>query len=358
MIQKMWCLPAEFNEAPAGGCWLAAVLSHPTYLLCFINSRIISLHLTSCHPRDLPFPANRRLWRSRDGIQRIGLRLVAERKRKRAERLAAAMGGEGEGEVKEGGGATPTDDSEPVDLLELMLAAADVEEREAGGRGAADVKAVGLSNQDLLDEISTFLLAGHETTANTVGWAMMLLAQHPEWQEKAREEVARVVEQRGTAAGVQDGKVRMAFEHLGDLKVLGAIINETLRLYPAAGTVVRHAVKTVKLSDKLTIPAGCDVALSILAIHRLKEYWGEDAGEFKPERFMGGGTPGGGAYMPFTIGPRTCIGQNFAIVEAKTILAMLLQHFRWELSPDFRLHPEMLLTVKNKHGLPMILHCI
>ena len=325
----------------------------------------MSSHPTSSHARDLPFPANVRLWRSRDGIQRIGLRLVAERKRRRAERLAAAAaasegGGEGEGEGKEGGSAAARDDDgEPVDLLELMLAAADVEEREAGGQGRGDVKAVGLSNQDLLDEISTFLLAGHETTANTVGWAMMLLAQHPAWQDRAREEVSSVVVQRGGAAGgAQEGEARLAFEDMGYLKVLGAIINETLRLYPAAGGVVRHAVKAVKLSDKLTVPAGCDVAVSITAIHRLKEFWGEDASEFKPERFMGGGTPGGGTYMPFTIGPRTCIGQNFAVVEAKTILAMLLQHFRWELSPDFRLHPEMLLTVKNKHGLPMILHCI
>lgn len=235
-----------------------------------------------------------------------------------------------------------------MDLLELMLEATEAAETEAGGRAGA-----GLSNQELLDECSTFLLAGHETTSNTVAWALMLLAQHPQWQERAREEARGVLREQGAKEGRH-----FPFEKLSELKLLGAILSETLRLFPAAAALVRTAARTVKLSEALTVPKGCDVAPMISWMQRRKDVWGEDANEFRPTRFLEASSPGGGTFIPFALGPRVCIGQNFAIIEAKTILAMLLLNFRWELAPNFCLLAEQLLTQKNKGGMPLSMELI
>ena len=201
-----------------------------------------------------------------------------------------------------------------------------------------------------MDECVTFLAAGHETTSNLVAWTMVLLAQHPEWQERAREEVREVM---GAARGGKAGA--MDLDRLGELKLMAMILNESLRLYPPVYSMARTCVQTVKLSDEVTVPAGCDIMVPIGLMHRDAAVWGDDANEFRPERFAHGASAFGGAFLPFALGPRICIGQSFAIAEAKVILAHLLLQFSWRLSASYRHHPKFMITLRAKYGFSFVL---
>ena len=258
------------------------------------------------------------------------MRIIAARRQQMAHTQAA-------GEAPDAAESSKAD----VDLLGLMRAATE----DGSGKEAS------MSDQQLMDECVTFLVAGHETTSNLLSWTMVLLSQHPEWQEKAREEVQQVLGSYVRGDNMQE----LDFDKLNELKVVGMILNETLRLYPPAYAVSRSCVKTTKLSDNLTLPAGSGVILPIGVLHRRKELWGEDADEFKPQRFENGTTGFGGAFVPFSLGPRVCIGQNFAVAEAKVILSMLLFNFSWELASTYRHHPEINLTLRCRHGVPLLM---
>lgn len=200
----------------------------------------------------------------------------------------------------------------------------------------------------LMDNSITFLLAGHETTSNLLTWTSMLLSKHPEWQVKARQEVNALFEANGGGTPT--------FDQLSELKIIGWVLHESLRLYTPAPIVGRTCARTVKLSENLTIPKGCDIAVPVGVIHRSKDLWGEDAEEFRPERFANGISRAAkhpNAFMPFSVGPRTCIGQSFAMAEAKILLAMFLRTFAWKLSPEYRHHSEFVFTLRPKFGLPV-----
>ncbi|CAN6465540.1 unnamed protein product [Victoria cruziana] len=180
---------------------------------------------------------------------------------------------------------------------------------------------------------------GHETTALLLTWTVMLLACNPYWQEKAREEVLRVCQGSPSSA-----------DHLSKLPLLGMILNESLRLYPPAALLPRQAFEDTKLGD-LDIPKGLSIWIPVLAIHHSEELWGKDANEFNPERFASRSFALGRHFMPFAAGPRNCIGQAFAIMEAKVVLAMLLSRFSFTVSHNYRHAPVYVLTLKPKHGL-------
>ncbi|KAL2892606.1 hypothetical protein RDABS01_008515 [Bienertia sinuspersici] len=198
----------------------------------------------------------------------------------------------------------------------------------------------------IVDNCKNIYFAGHETAATTAAWSLMLLAAFPDWQTRARAEVLKAC---------ADGNVTA--ESLRHMKVLTMIIQETLRLYPPGVFAARTPLEDAKLKD-IQVPKGIDIQIPIALVHHDPNLWGADASEFNPERFANGiagacKTPQ--AYIPFGLGSRVCLGQNFAMAELKVILSLILLKFSFSLSPDYQHSPAFRLLIEPEHGLTMII---
>nr|XP_016490955.1 PREDICTED: cytochrome P450 97B2, chloroplastic-like isoform X2 [Nicotiana tabacum] len=221
-------------------------------------------------------------------------------------------------------------------------------------RFLVDMRGVDVDDRQLRDDLMTMLIAGHETTAAVLTWAVFLLAQHPVKMKKAQSEIDAVL-----------GQGRTTFESLKKLEYLRLIVVESLRLYPQPPLLIRRSLKSDKLpggyngdKDGYEIPAGTDVFLSVYNLHRSPYFW-DKPNEFEPERFLvpkessiegwAGFDPSRSpgalypneiisdfAFLPFGGGPRKCVGDQFALMESTIALAMLLQKFDVELrgSPE------------------------
>ncbi|KAL8255361.1 hypothetical protein R6Q59_033582 [Mikania micrantha] len=227
------------------------------------------------------------------------------------------------------------------DLLGILLDSNNNEIKEHGNNN------FGLTTDEVIEECKLFYFAGQETTSSMLVWTMILLGLHLEWQTRARDEVLHVL-----------GDKKPDIDLLSQLKVMNIIFNEVLRLYPSIVSMTRQVYEETKLGN-LTLPAGSLVQINTLMLHHDRDMWGDDVLEFKPKRFSEGilkaTTNGQAAYLPFSGGPRICVGQNFAIVEAKLCLAMILQHFSFEVSPSYSHAPYTIPTLQAQFGAHLIL---
>ena len=211
----------------------------------------------------------------------------------------------------------------------------------------------GFSEEGLVNQMMTFLAAGHETTATTMTWAMYLLCKHPEVQTRLRDEV------RSNLPSVGDDTLSITSEQLDKLTYLHAICNETLRLYaPVPGTLREAAHATSILGHY--VPAGTKILLSPWAVNTSTTLWGPDATEFKPERWLGpgrantGGATSNYAFLTFLHGPRSCIGQAFAKAEFACLLAAAVGRFEWALEDENRkIEIKGGVTARPAGGLPV-----
>lgn len=254
-------------------------------------------------PLSVPTPMNLALARARRQLDGIVLRIIEERRRS--------------GQLGD-------------DLLGMLMAARDEDTGEA------------MSDAQLRDEVMTIFLAGHETTANALTWTLYLLSQHPSVRAKLEAEVEAAL-----------GNRTPRFEDLPQLGYVLAVINESMRLYPPVWMLVRR-VEVDEAVGGFRLPRGSFVAVSPLVMHRDPVLF-PDPERFDPERFVGA-APNAlprFAFIPFSGGPRICIGNGFALMEAQLVLSMIVQRFRLDLVPGHRVERDPAVTLRPKFGMRM-----
>ena len=251
-------------------------------------------------PHWLPTPANLRVKREVAQIEKILYRIISERR---------ASG------------------RDAGDLLSMLLAAQD----EDGSR---------MTDKQLRDETITLFLAGHETTASTLSWTWWLLAQNPAAEAKLHQELDAVLGERAPT-----------LDDLSKLVYAGHVITESLRLYPAAWGLARLAVQDHEIAG-YPVTKGMGVTMAQWVVHRDKR-WYDAPEEFRPERWENDllkRLPRF-AYFPFGGGPRQCIGNTFALMEATLILATIARKFRLRLVPNHPVVPLASIALRPRHGV-------
>jgi cytochrome P450 len=213
------------------------------------------------------------------------------------------------------------------DLLSMLLAARD----DDGSR---------MTDRQLRDEAITIFLAGHETTANALSWTWMLLAQNPAVEAKLYEELDAVLQSRVPS-----------LDDVPKLAYTGHVITESMRLYPPAWGMARIAIEDAEIGG-YPIPKGCGVSLAQWVVHR-DPRWFDEPLQFRPERWEGDLAKRlpRFAYFPFGGGPRQCIGNNFAVMEAVLLLATIARKFRIRLVPGKAIVPAASITLRPKAGI-------
>ncbi|MGO9358371.1 MAG: cytochrome P450, partial [Xanthobacteraceae bacterium] len=199
--------------------------------------------------------------------------------------------------------AVTRQDQAPRDLFDLMVAARDPETGEA------------FNDDNLIDQVATMILAGHETTATALFWSLYLLAQDASVQDQVAREVSVA-----RAAGEPDAEA---------LKFTRAVLDETMRLYPPAYLIARSAAGPDQIDGK-PVKKGDVIFIAPWLLHRHEKLW-DNPNAFVPQRFLSGPAPDRFAYLPFGVGPRICIGAHFALVEATLALAEIVGKFHVEL---------------------------
>ncbi|MGB8622052.1 MAG: cytochrome P450 [Paracoccaceae bacterium] len=218
----------------------------------------------------------------------------------------------------------------PNDLATKIMTAADP---ETGDRFDA---------AEMVDQVAIFFLAGHETSASALAWALYLLALYPDAQERVAAEAATLSE-------------KPAFSDMSRLKFTRDVFREALRLYPPVPMMVREATRAERFRDRF-VKAGSQIVLSPWHLHRHERLW-DRPDAFDPDRYA---TDNGksclrAAYMPFSAGPRVCTGAGFAMVEGPLLLALLLRDWRFDTVPGEVPVPVAHLTVRAKDGIRLSL---
>jgi cytochrome P450 len=228
------------------------------------------------------------------------------------------------------------------DLLGVLLQANLDEIKDQG-------VACGMTLEEVIGECRLFYFAGQDTTSTLLVWTMIMLGRYPEWQERARKEVFEVF-----------GDRKPTYDGLSRLKVVMMILLEVLRMHTPVPEITKIVTEDTHLG-KYFLPENTQVMMPQSVIHYDKDLWGEDAFEFKPERFADGilkAAKHQGAFFPFGLGPRMCLGQNFAFLETKMAFAVILPRFSFQLSPSYVHAPHTLITVQPQYGAHLIMHKI
>lgn len=220
--------------------------------------------------------------------------------------------------------------SNDADLLGRLLLAKDPETEKT------------MQTERLVKNIIAFLVAGYDTTALAMSWALYLLATHPQWQQKIANEANEV-------AGTSD----ITIEHYRDLELTQQVISETLRLYPTAPVIIRDFLEDADV-DGTTIRRGTIGIIPIYAIHRHKGIW-RDPDKFEPSRFAKDATfkPSRFQYLPFGGGPRICIGNGFAMMEMTIMIATFVRAFAFRLPDGFVPQPKGQMFLTSGNGMPI-----
>jgi cytochrome P450 len=270
-----------------------------------INQRIGETFWSTKLETKLPIPANRRFARALHELESVVYRIIAERRDSRRDE---------------------------ADLLSMFLSARDEETGE------------GMTDRQLRDEVMTMLLAGHETTSLLLSWTYYVLSQQPGAAQRIADEVDAVA-----------GDAPPGFAHLERLTWTRMVLEEVLRLYPPAWGFSRLALHEDEIGG-YRVPEGSIVFLIPFVLHRRPKLW-PDPERFDPERFAPGRESGRHrfAYLPFGAGPRGCIGNQFAMVEAQLIVASIAQRYRVELAPGQAIRPDPLITLRPKPGIQAML---
>jgi len=222
--------------------------------------------------------------------------------------------------------------------------------RASGGGGLLEALQRGedgcrLTDAEIADEVATFLLAGHETSANALSWSLALLSAYPAARDRLEDELDTVLGDRDPGPADAD-----------KLPWTRAVISEALRLYPPAWTVERDALADDEVAG-VRVPAGSLVAVPPYLVHRHREFWPDPAG-FDPRRFLPGGSADPArrhryAFIPFGGGRRACIGASFAELETVLALATIARRFRLELTTPGMPRPAAYVTLRPAAGLPL-----
>ncbi|MEY8098612.1 cytochrome P450 [Falsihalocynthiibacter sp. S25ZX9] len=196
------------------------------------------------------------------------------------------------------------------------------------------------SAEEMVDQVAIFFLAGHETSASALAWALYLLAIDPAMQNRVAEEVAQVIPERD-----------IAFSDIGKLRLTRDVFREALRLYPPVPMMVREAACPQEFRNR-DVPTGAQIVLSPWHLHRHERLW-ERPDEFDPDRFKteNGKTCLREAYMPFSAGPRVCTGAGFAMIEGPLLLASFIRALKFSPVAGHIPVPVAHLTVRAKDGI-------
>jgi cytochrome P450 len=210
---------------------------------------------------------------------------------------------------------------------------------------ARDENGAGLDDEQLRNQVMTFILAGYETTASTLTWTWYLLSQNPGALERLRQEVRATL----------DGRAPR-YNDLDLLTYTGMVLDESLRLFPPAWTLGRRAIGEDRIGDYYVAPHTV-IAICIYTLHRHPGFW-ENPEAFDPERFLPERSAGRNkfAYIPFGAGPRQCIGNNFGLMEACLVIACVAQRFELHLLPGIDVQPQALFVLRPSRDLMMSLH--
>jgi cytochrome P450 len=218
------------------------------------------------------------------------------------------------------------------DLLNMLLTACE----EGTGRGMTD--------EQLRDEVMTIFVAGHETTANAMAWLLYLVSQHPGVEEQLLAEI-----------DVRWPENGLSLENIGAFTYARQVIEESLRVYPTIWSVGRRCTEEDELGGH-RIPAGTNVVVPIFHFHWSERFWPEprkfDPSRFSPERRP---PPESMTYFPFGAGPRSCIGNHFALQELMIMTILFYRQHQFRLQPGFVVEPDPLITLRPGNGMVMTL---